>query len=233
MAEEGTASLSNFDNTDVNTNSTKFVVGEHSVYNSVEDLFEGAKQKEKYIAELIKANKELQEKYDSIEKNNSLVDELRSFRKQVQEGGYEQMDSTNPNVDYDIMKEIALKAMQEKAAEDAAAKNLQECLESIQDKSGDADLAIKSKASELGVSVDYLKDIAMTSPKAFKSMFGIKQESGVTPNFLQSTKQTTNETRDEATEFFKNKQLSNSPSAIAAFMEKAMRDPSILDNVKW
>lgn len=233
MAEEGTASLSNFDNTDVNTNSTKFVVGEHSVYNSVEDLFEGAKQKEKYIAELIKANKELQEKYDSIEKNNSLVDELRNFRKQVQEGGYEQMDSTNPNVDYDTMKEIALKAMQEKAAEDAAAKNLQECLESIQDKSGDADLAIKSKASELGVSVDYLKDIAMTSPKAFKSMFGIKQESGIAPNFLQSTKQTTNETRDEATEFFKNKQLSNSPRAIAAFMEKAMRDPSILDNVKW
>ena len=65
MAEEGTASLSESDNADTNTNGKKFVVGEHSVYDSVEALFEGAKQKEKYIAELIKANKELQEKINA------------------------------------------------------------------------------------------------------------------------------------------------------------------------
>lgn len=233
MAEEGTASLSGSDNTDTNTNGRKFVVGEHSVYDSVEALFEGAKQKEKYIAELIKANKELQEKYDSVEKNNSLLDELREFRKQVQEGGYEPMDSTNPSVDYDVMKEIALKAMQEKAAADAADNNLKDCLDSIGHTSEEADLAIKSKASELGVSVEYLKDIAMSSPKAFKSMFGIKQTETASPNFLQSTKQIENDSRDEASEFFKNKQLSNSPRAIAAFFEKAVRNPSILDNVKW
>ena len=149
MAEEGTASLSESDNTDTNTNGRKFVVGEHSVYDSVEALFEGAKQKEKYNAALIKANKELQEKYDSVEKNNSLLDELREFRKQVQEGGYEPMDSTNPSVDYDTMKEIALKAMQEKAAADAADNNLKDCLNSIGHTSEEADLAIKSKAFDM------------------------------------------------------------------------------------
>lgn len=232
MVDEGTASTS-IENDTEDTKKTVFVVGEHSVYNSVEDLFEGAKQKEAYIAQLIKANKELQERYDSLEHTNNLVKELQEFRKDITEKGVDNMDNTNTTVDYDTMKEIALKAMQEQTEAQKAENNLNECLSAVSKLGEDVELALKNKAGELGVGVEYLKDIAKTSPKAFKSLFGLKQSDAIAPNFLQSTKQVSNESGNEAEEFFKNKQLSSSPRAIAAFMEKAMKDPSILDNVKW
>ena len=230
MSDVGTATndVTNIDNTE-GTQKTVFVVGEHSVYNSVEDLLEGAKQKEAYIAELIKANKELQAKYDSLEKNNNLVDELKQFRKDTLEGKVKNMDATNTTVDNDTIKEIALKAMQEEAAKKAAAANLNDCINAVAKVSGDAELALKNKANELGVSEEYLKDIAQTSPKAFKSMFGIKESAPVVnTDFLQSTKQVSTETKNDID--FK---AMNSPRAVAALMERALKDPSILDNIKW
>ena len=229
MSDVGTATNDIEVNNTEGTQKTVFVVGEHSVYNSVDDLFEGAKQKEAYIAELIKANKELQAKYDSLEKNNNLVDELKQFRKDTLEGKVNNMDATNTTVDNDTIKEIALKAMQEEAARNAAAANLNDCINAVAKVSGDAALALKNKANELGVSEEYLKDIAQTSPKAFKSMFGIKESAPVVnTDFLQSTKQVSTENKDDID--FK---TLNTPRAIAAIMERALKDPSILDNVKW
>lgn len=229
MSDVGTATNDIEVNNTEGTQKTVFVVGEHSVYNSVDDLFEGAKQKEAYIAELIKANKELQAKYDSLEKNNNLVDELKQFRKDTLEGKVKNMDATNTTVDNDTIKEIALKAMQEEAARNAAAANLNDCINAVAKVSGDATLALKNKAAELGVSEEYLKDIAQTSPKAFKSMFGIKESAPVVnTDFLQSTKQVSIENKDDID--FK---TLNTPRAIAAMMERALKDPSILDNVKW
>ena len=76
---------------------------------------------------------------------------------------------------------------------------------------------------------EYLKDIAQTSPKAFKSMFGIKESAPVVnTDFLQSTKQVSAETKNDID--FK---AMNSPRAVAALMERALKDPSILDNIKW
>ena len=94
-------------------------------------------------------------------------------------------------------------------------------------------IAMKNKANELGCTVEYLENIAKTSPKAFKSMFGIKEQvSFDAVNFLQSSRQAANNGQsDEAQSFFKSK--TTDPKAVAEFMKKAMSNPSMLDYFKW
>ena len=61
-------------------------------------------------------------------------------------------------------------------------------------------------------------------------MFGIKENvSYDSINFLQSTRQIENDSEsDEATAFFKNPSAIKNPRAVAEFINKAIKNPSIL-----
>ena len=147
------------------------------------------------------------------------------------------MDTENTNTQTlpeDAIKQIALNAMQEANKETEAASNLSQCKDAVAALSGDVDLALKNKAKELGCTVEYLEGIAKTSPKAFKSMFGIKEAvSFDSINFLQSSRHIQETSTDEASAFFKDKAAVRDPNKIAEFYKKAVANPSILQNTKW
>ena len=84
-----------------------------------------------------------------------------------------------------------------------------------------------------GVHVQLPLLYSITSPKAFKSMFGIKESvSFDSVNFLQSSRHTNTETQsNEVNDFFKSK--TTNPKAVAEFMKKVVANPSLLNNVKW
>lgn len=229
MADEATTSNAvETNNNDVAT--TTFVVGEHSVYNSVEGLFEGAKQKEKFIIqlqdELSKARKQIEE----LSQKSNITEQL----KQIRENKMDTENTNTPELPEDAIKQIALNAMQEANKVKEAESNLANCKQAVASISSDVELALKNKAQELGCSVEYLENIAKTSPKAFKSMFGIKEAvSFDTVNFLQSSRQATHETNSgEVEAFFKNQKAWNNPSVVAAFMDKVLKDPSLLSQIK-
>ena len=230
MSNEATTSGDVTDNVNDSVATTTYVVGEHSVYKSVEDLFEGAKQKEQYIQKLLNDLKEANAKVEELSSKSNVVEQLKQIREN-------QMDTENTNTPLPevAIKQIALKAMQESNEASQAESNLANCKQAIASINSDVELALKNKAKELDCSVEYLESIAKSNPKAFKSMFGIKEAvSFESVSFLQGSRQAnTNNASNEADSFFKSKDAMNSPTKIAEFMKKAVQDPSILANVKW
>ena len=229
MADEATTSKAvTDDNNSVAT--TTLVVGEHSVYKSVEDLIEGKRKADEYIAKLSSELKEATATIEDLKARSSIADQLKQIRES-------KMDTENTNthtLPEDAIKQIALNAMQEANRETEANANLTSCKEAVASISSDVDLALKNKAKELGCTVEYLEDIAKTSPKAFKSMFGIKESvSFDSINFLQSTRHASESSTDEVTSFFKDKAAVRDPNKLAELYKKAVANPSILSNVKW
>jgi len=211
---------------DGNKATTQFVVGEHTVYNSVEDLYEGAKQKEAYIQKLVSDLKEANTKIEELSKNSTIADQLKQIR--------EHTENTTTPVSEEAIKQIALKAMQEEKSLSQAESNLANCKQAVASINSDVDLALKNKAQELGCTVEYLEGIAKTSPKAFKSMFGIKEQvSFADVNYLQSTRHVnTEQANNDAQEFFKSTAGKADIGQVTAFMKKALEHPEILANVK-
>lgn len=230
MADEATTSnaVTGTDNNPVAT--TTYVVGEHSVYNSVEELYKGAIQKEGYIQTLKQELAEARATIEELSKNETIVEKL----KQIRENKMDNTENTNPSMlPEEAIKQIALNAMQDYNKATEAESNLANCKQAVASINADVDLAMKNKAQELGCTVEYLEGIAKTSPKAFKSMFGIKETvSFDSVNFLQSSRHANNEPAStEADTFFKSKDMS--PAKVAEFMKKAMANPSMLSNIKW
>ena len=230
MADEATTSQAVTDNND-SVATTTYVVGEHSVYNSVEELFKGAKQKEEYISKLQQELATARETIEKLSTKSNITEQL----KQIRENKMDTENTNTPMLPEDAIKQIALKAMQESNKAQEAESNLANCKQAVASISGDVDTALKSKAKELGCTVEYLESIAKTSPKAFKSMFGIKETvSFDSVNFLQSSRQANNTTdTSEADAFFKDKTLVNNPTKVAEFMKRAMKDPSLVSHIKW
>ena len=231
MADEATTSKAVTDNVDDSVATTTFVVGEHSVYNSVDSLFEGAKQKEQYIQKLVADLKEANAKIEELSSKSNIVEQLKQIRENNMDNNTE---NTNTSVlPEEAIKQIALNAMQDYNKQTEAESNLANCKQAVASIEQDVDLALKNKANELGCTVEYLESIARTSPKAFKSMFGIKESvSFDSVNFLQSSRHTNTETQsNEANDFFKSK--TTNPQAVAEFMKKVVANPSLLNNVKW
>lgn len=230
MADEATTSNAVTGKDDNPVATTTYVVGEHSVYNSVEELYKGAIQKEGYIHTLKQELAEARATIEELSKNETIVEKL----KQIRENKMDNTENTNPSMlPEEAIKQIALNAMQDYNKATEAESNLANCKQAVASINADVDLAMKNKAQELGCTVEYLEGIAKTSPKAFKSMFGIKETvSFDSVNFLQSSRHANNEPAStEADTFFKSKDMS--PAKVAEFMKKAIANPSMLSNIKW
>ena len=230
MADEATTSNAVTGDVDNPVATTTYVVGEHSVYNSVEELYKGAIQKEGYIQTLKQELAEARATIEELSKNETIVEKL----KQIRENKMDNTENTNPSMlPEEAIKQIPLNAMQDDNKATEAESNLANCKQAVASINADVDLAMKNKAQELGCTVEYLESIAKTSPKAFKSMFGIKETvSFDSVNFLQSSRHANNEPAStEADTFFKSKDMS--PAKVAEFMKKAMANPSMLSNIKW
>ena len=207
---------------------TNFInVGEHSGYKSVEDLIKGKAEADKFIERLKAEAREREELIAQLQKNNSIVEELKQIRSM-------NMNTENTNthdVNEDAMKQIALKVMQEENAMKVAEENLNSCRRAVSTLNNDVELAMKNKAQELGCTVEYLEGIAKASPKAFKSMFGIKETvSFDSVNFLQSSRHVTqtDEAKEEINTAMKN---AKDPRQMAELFNKLAKDPSLLNNI--
>ena len=226
MADEVTTSNAVEEN-DNGTATTSIVVGEHSVYKDYDSLKEGKARADEFINTLKEENKVLRKAIEELMNKANVTEELKKIRETKMD-----TENTNTPLPEDAIKQIALKAMQETTEAQKAETNLTMCKQALTNISADVDTALKNKANELGVSVEYLEDIAKTSPKAFKSMFGIKDSVTFdSVNFLQSSRQNsyTNES-NEAEVFFKNKENLRNPKAVSEFINKALKNPSILSN---
>ena len=208
-----------------------FIVGEHSVYNTVEDLYKGAVQKEQYIQKLLKEAAELRAQVEQNKYETDLRQELINYRKEalMTNNDTTQVENTTTLTD-DTIKEIALKAMQENLAKQQAERNLQECKSMLGSDEDTVNLALKNKAGELGVTVEDLNDMASTKPQLFKRLFDIKEAPKV--DFIPSSVRQVNNTQptDTYEEFIKN---AKDPRYVASMVDKVQKDPSLISGWEW
>lgn len=226
MTDEATTS--NVNDINASGDTTIINVGEHSAYKSVEDLVKGKAEADKYIAKLLAEAKAKDEMITNLTARANITDEL----KQIREANMNGTENTNTlEITEDAMRQIALKTMQEEQASQKAAANWQNCRDAVATLNSDVDLALKNKAQELGCTVEYLQGIAQTSPKAFKSMFGLKDTvSFDSVNFLQSTRHVDNEPNNE--DYNEMLKAANNPRVAADLFNKAMKNPELLDKLK-
>lgn len=226
MTDEATTS--NVNDINASGDTTIINVGEHSAYKSVEDLVKGKAEADKYIAKLLAEAKAKDELITNLTARANITDEL----KQIREANMNGTENTNTlEITEDAMRQIALKTMQEEQASQKAAANWQNCRDAVATLNSDVDLALKNKAQELGCTVEYLQGIAQTSPKAFKSMFGLKDTvSFDSVNFLQSTRHVDNEPNNE--DYNEMLKAANNPRVAADLFNKAMKNPELLDKLK-
>lgn len=226
MTDEATTSNVNDINDGGNTGVIN--VGEHSAYKSVEDLVKGKAEADKYIAKLLAEAKAKDEMITNLTARANITEEL----KQIREANKMGTENTNTlEITEDAMKQIALKTMQEEAQRTTAQNNWENCKAAVATVNSDVELALKNKAQELGCTVEYLQSIAQTSPKAFKSMFGLKDTvSFDSVNFLQSTRHVDNEPNGE--DYNEMLKTANNPKVAADLFNRAMKNPELLDKLK-
>lgn len=216
----------------------QFIVGEHSVYNSIEDLYRGAKEKEQYIQKLLDDMKTVREENDNLKKEKTLKDTLINIRKgnTMTEEALTPTENTNPQFNDDAIKQIALKAMQEATAAQVSARNLQECKNLIAAKAGDADIAIKNKAEELGVTEQDLNEMAANKPQLFKKLFDLSQMVDGS-SFISSGMRT--EAKPAMLPTSKYEELVQAPNKcydqrfMADLITEALKNPGVLNDSEW
>lgn len=242
MTDEATTSEVGKDDTEptvaTTAEATKYIVGEHSVYNSVDDLLRGAREKEAYIQKLLGDMKAVKEENESLKQDKSLKETLLNIRKgnTMTEEALTPAENTNPQFTDDAIKQIALKAMAEANAAQTAAKNLKECKDLVASKAGDADIAIKNKAEELGVTEQDLTDMAANKPQLFKKLFDITAPvngASFITNGVRTEAQPTTAGTNKFEELIKTPNKCYDQNFMASLITEALKNPNILGDSEW
>lgn len=200
--------------------SQRFVVGDNTVYNSVEDLYKGAMEKEKYITALHSELKELKEKVAMLQREAKVVDTLKDLQNPTKQK--EDISTPMSHLDADEVKKIALQTLQAQRIAEVSESNLKDCKE-VLSKFKDSDTVVENKAKELGISSEDLWNIGKKSPKAFKEILG---EGSSNASFVEGYAPTT-QVKEDA------KDLLKTMAGCKTLYERAKKDPSILNNIGW
>lgn len=242
MTEEATTSdvVTDDLNNDVatTTEGKPIIVGEHSVYKSLEDLVKGKQEADAYIAKITLDLKTAMATIDDLKQKADIRQQLQEYRKgnTMTDETQAPVETTNSQLTDDAIREIALKAMQEANAAQVAAKNLSDCKGLVAAKAGDADLAIKNKAEELGVTEQDMLDMASNKPQLFKRLFDV-QDSTRSLNFVNGGSRPEAAPLNGHDNVFDT--LTKTPNKcydknfMANLITEALKNPSILGDSEW
>lgn len=176
------------------------LVGEGKKFKTAEDLAASKAHTDAHISTL---ESELKDIREELEKRDSIEDIVRKARQPVQEP-----KSSEPT---SLDKEGVRSVFKEFQSEQKAASNIVQVDSKMREKFGEAAKKVtQEKASELGVSLDFMKHVASEDPRAFLAWFqNTPVPEGVQPT--TSTEGVPQPTKD-------------SPKTFREFMENARKD---------
>ena len=210
--------------TDTNPATEMFVVGPHTVYKSVSELYEGAKQKESYISKLEAENAALQEEVAKAQNREQFKQDLQRLTTPTT-----RQETTDTTVDTETkLKELVKKAFSDRD-EEARKAEMQKTVEGVF--GGEAQQKLEAKASELGMTVDQLKALP---EKAFLTLVGIHKSAGA-PADMMSGRQGMYSAAPSEAEAFKAEVLDkaslNNGAKMAELIQRAIENPSLVNNL--
>lgn len=159
------------DESNSSSNPIDSLVGEGKKFKSIEDLAKAKLEADKHIERIEGENKGMRE---DLEKLSTKVENLASLSEQKQTDPKNQAENTTQAVDKNDLSELVAQTYHDIREKEARQSNLKESNDFAISKFGDIEKArqgLKQRASELGLSVEDLKEIGSKSPNAFKDMF--------------------------------------------------------------
>lgn len=209
---------------DTNTAPDMFVVGPHTVYKSVGELYEGAKQKESYISKLEAENAALQEEVAKAQNREQFKQDLERLTTPTT-----RQETTDTTVDTETkLKELVNKALSDR--DEATRKaEMQKTVEGVF--GGEAEQKLEAKASELGMTVEQLKALP---EKAFFALVGIRREAGAPAGMMAGRQGMYSAAPSEADAFkaeVLDKASLNNGAKMAELIKRAMENPNLVNNL--
>jgi len=214
------------------------LVGEGKKFKDVESLAKGKLEADRHIEDITKTLNDLREEVKKEEYSKRLLEELQNKGTGTGTGtsamGSNASNSANGNTTQDASNIEALveQLMTKKEKTRTLEQNISVANEAVLSQFGDkAAEVVKAKASELGMSVDRLKEIAAESPTAFLQLIGaktqVKTESVTTPSSIR-TETFSNTNSDRTFEYYQkmrkeSKSLYYSPKVQRMLMDDRLR----------
>tara|TARA_R110000823_G_scaffold67662_2_gene157597 strand:+ start:2980 stop:3723 length:744 start_codon:yes stop_codon:yes gene_type:complete len=160
------------------------LVGEGKKFSNNEDLAKGKAESDSFIEQL---QTELQGLRGELDKRMTSEDVLAKIREENAKSSAAE-GNTTPSLGKDDVAELVKQTLESTRTEETMNLNLgkvdQELLNKFGEKAGEW---LASKSQELGVSVDFLADVAKTSPSAFFNTVGLNTETNTNASVTQSS----------------------------------------------
>lgn len=173
------------------------LVGEGKKFKDAEAMAKGKVESDTYIETLTKKLDDISAELEKRMTAEEIADQIRSkmqppaSTQTPNPGDGENADGTNQNTNQnqqnfstDDIERLLEQKIEEKSKVSKATANLDEANKVLREKIGvTANQYLSDKASEMGVSLEYLKEQAAVSPKAFFNMIGLNQPSASNTGF--------------------------------------------------
>lgn len=160
-------------------NALEALVGEGKKFRDVEDLAKGKLESDNYIEQLKAQLAEAQTKATEAKTVEELLAKINEQRTPpVTNVSAEANQPAKPAVTADDLAEKVREELSKINQTNQVAQNVAEVTKKLLEVYGTEDAAnayIKARATELGVSVDFLQDVAAKSPKAFYDTIKLEQ----------------------------------------------------------
>ena len=214
------------------------LVGENKKFKDVESLAKGKLEADRHIAEITKTLNELREEVSKQDYAKDLLAKLQDKGAGTgtvnsvtgNNAGNSATGNTNPNASEieALVEQLMTKKEQSRTVEQNIAVANEAVIAQFGDKSAEV---VKAKASELGMSVERLKEIAAESPSAFLQLIGVtaqKRTDTVAPKSSIRTEALSNTNTDRTFEYYQkmrkeNKSLYYSPKVQRMLMDDRLR----------
>jgi hypothetical protein len=175
----------------------KLVQAKGENWRNPETLAKGKLEADTYISKLEDQNKQLREDLskndyaaqvlDAIKDKAADTSTAKDFEAEKNTAGVEE-GGTPPSLNEDNLKSLVEKTLLERETKKSSEENIKTVERTLRDRFGEKlSQALQDKASELGLSMNKMEELASESPNAFLTLFGgTKQESGIS-NMLNNS----------------------------------------------
>ena len=180
--------------TDDSTSYIAKLVGDDKKFKDAEALARGKFESDTYIETLERKlddiNKELDQRMTAKEIADQIRSEMRPEQSSEQahqrdrENEQGNQNQANQNFSTDDIERLLEKKLEERSKTTRSQANIAEANKVLRDKIGaTANQYLQGKADEMGVSLEYLKEQAAVSPKAFFNLIGLNQSQPTATGF--------------------------------------------------
>lgn len=161
------------------------LVGEGKKYKSVEDALRSIPHAQEHISRLEQEMQQLREDLDGRLNSEETLKQILERQK-----GSEEPEAPSDQITPDVIKDMAKSAYEELTQEEKRSKNIQNVDAALRDKWGEkAAEQLKTKADELGVSLQFMQETAAHSPQAFYNLVGLDKSASAKPDHTTAPRQ--------------------------------------------